>query len=332
MQEAHRHCGLDPQSGHFATAPFLYKGGILMQTRSPFIRRVFRQWELIAMIVPIMIYVFIFNYLPLRGWVMAFQRFRPWLTVQEWVGLEHFRFLFSEPRFWEIMRNTIVMSVLNLVAGFITAITFALLINEIRNRGFKRAVQTVSYLPHFLSWVIAASLIGDFLSGAGILNSVLMWLGIIDQPIIFLANPDNFWTINTLSNVWKSMGWNTIIYLAAITSIDPALYESADLDGAGRFAKMRHVTLPGIKSTILVLLIMSAGWVLHAGFELQLILMNDLTRPRAETLDIYVIRFGIQQGNHSLATAAGIFRTVVSLVLITLANQMSKRFARESLV
>ena len=303
-----------------------------MQTRSPFVRKIFRQWELIAMILPIMIYVFIFNYVPLRGWAMAFQRFRPHRDVQEWVGLDHFRFLFSDDLFFQVMVNTLAMSVLNLVAGFISAIMLALLINEIRRNGFKRVVQTISYLPHFLSWVIAASLIGDFLSGAGILNQVLMWLGIIDQPIIFLANPDNFWAINTLSNVWKSVGWNTIIYLAAISSIDPALYESADLDGAGRFAKMRHVTLPGIKSTILVLLIMNAGWVLHAGFELQLILMNDLTRPRAETLDIFVIRFGIQMANFSLATAAGMFRTVVSIVLLFMANQLSKRFARESLV
>jgi len=299
-------------------------------------KKAFRQWELIAMALPIMIYVFIFNYLPLRGWVMAFQNFRPGRAAQglpqEWVGFEHFTFLFTDRRFGEIMRNTLAMSFINVILGFVTAIGLALLINEIRRQGFKRVVQTISYLPHFLSWVIAASLVGDFLSGTGVLNQILMWLGITDQPIIFLANPRNFWGIIGLSNVWKSVGWNTIIYLAAITSIDPALYESADLDGAGRFAKMRHVTLPGIKSTILVLIIMSVGFVLQAGFELQIILMNDLTRPMAETLDIFVVRYGINRGNFSLATAAGMFRTVVSIFMITAANQLSKRFAKESLV
>ncbi|MCL1786716.1 MAG: ABC transporter permease subunit [Defluviitaleaceae bacterium] len=307
-----------------------------MQGRRAFMKKAIRQRELIFMALPIMIYVFIFNYLPLRGWAMAFQNFRPARAAlgqaQEWVGFQHFRFLFTDQHFWRIMRNTIAMSGINLVLGFVSAIGLALLINEIRNQGFKRVVQTISYLPHFLSWVIAASLIGDFLAGNGILNQVLMWLGITDQPIIFLANPNNFWGIIGLSSVWKSVGWNTIIYLAAITSIDPALYESAELDGAGRFARMRHVTLPGIKSTILVLIIMNAGWILNAGFELQFILMNDLTRPMAETLDIFVVRWGINQGNFSLATAAGMFRTVVSIFMITAANQLSKRIARESLV
>ena len=299
-----------------------------------FKQKVFRQRELIFMALPIMVYVFIFSYLPLRGWVMSFQNFRPGHATQEWVGLRHFRFLFSYDAFWQIIVNTLGMSFISIVLGFITAIALALLINEIRRSMFKRFVQTVSYLPHFLSWVIAASLIGDFLSGGGILNQFLMWLGVTDQPIIFLANSSrwSFWNIIGWSNVWKSVGWNTIIYLAAITSIDPALYESADLDGAGRFSKMRHVTLPGIKSTILVLIIMNVGWVLNAGFELQFILMNDLTRPVAETLDIFVLRYGIQMRNFSIGTAAGMFRTVVSITLITIANQASKRIAKESLI
>lgn len=299
-----------------------------------FRQKAFRQKELIIMALPIVIYVFIFSYLPLRGWIMAFQDFRPGHATQEWVGLRHFRFLFTYPQFGRVMVNTLGMSLINFVLGFITAISLALLINEIRFNRFKRFVQTVSYLPHFLSWVIAASLIGDFLSSTGILNQMLMSLGVIDSPVIFLANSSrwSFWNIIGWSNVWKSVGWNTIIYLAAITSIDPALYESADLDGAGRFAKMRHVTLPGIKSTIIVLLIMNVGWILNAGFELQFILMNDLTRPVAETLDIFVLRYGIAMQNWSIGVAAGMFRTVFSIVLITLANQASKRIAKESLI
>jgi len=263
---------------------------------------------------------------------MAFQRFRPGHRVQEWVGLDNFTFMFTDSRFWFSVRNTLVMGIINMVLGFVTAIILALLINEIRFGKFKRVVQTISYLPHFLSWVIAVSLIGDFLSGQGILNQVLMFFGFIDEPIIFLAHRNYFWHIVGWSNVWKSVGWNTIIYLAAITAINPEEYESAELDGAGRFAKMRHVTLPGIKSTILVLLIMSVGWVLNVGFELPFLMMNDLTRPVAETIDIYVIRYGINLRNFSLATAAGMFRTVISIVLITMANQLSKRLAKESLV
>jgi len=172
----------------------------------------------------------------------------------------------------------------------------------------------------------------DFLSSGGILNMAMLRFGIIDQPIIFMAESRYFWWVIGWASVWKSVGWNTIIYLAAMTAIDPELYESADLDGAGRFAKMRHITLPGIKSTILVLLIMSIGWILNAGFEMQFLMMNDLTRDVAQTLDIFVIRYGIALGNFSLATATGMFRTVVSIVLLTTANQLSKRFAKESLV
>ena len=304
----------------------------VLEMQSKFMRKLAKQWELLVMIIPIMVYVFIFSYLPLRGWVIAFQDFRPARDVHPWVGMDHFRRLFIDsPIFIDVLRNTLAMSIINLVLGFFSAIILALLVNEIRFNGFKRVVQTVSYLPHFLSWVIAASLIGDFLSGAGILNQVLMFFGFIDEPVIFLANPDNFWGIVGLSNVWKSVGWNTIIYLAAITSIDPALYESADLDGAGRFGKIWHVTIPGIKSTMIVLLIISIGWVMHAGFELQLLLMNDLTRPVAEVIDTYVLRYGLQMGNFSTATAAGMFRTLVSVTLIVIANQLMKLFAKESL-
>jgi putative aldouronate transport system permease protein len=302
--------------------------------RGTLLQRAISQRELFFMIIPVIIYVFIFSYIPLRGWVMAFQNYRPNpnITHQEWVGFKHFIFMFSDDRFFRVMRNTIVMSVMNLILGFVTAIFFALLLNEIRSTKFKRFVQTVSYMPHFLSWVIAVSMITDFLSTSGILNTILMNLNFIEEPIIFLAEPDKFWPIIGISYVWKSMGWNSIIYLAAITSISPDLYESADLDGAGRFAKMWHITLPGIKSTILVLLIMNIGQILNAGFEAQYLMGNSLTWDVAETIDVFVMRYGIGMGNYSLATAFGMFKTVVSVILITTANQLSKRFAQESLV
>jgi putative aldouronate transport system permease protein len=284
------------------------------------------------MIIPIMVYVFIFQYLPLRGWVMAFQDYRPGRAEHPWIGLRHFQWLFTEERFYRVLRNTLAMSFINLVLGFTCAIFLALMINEIKQKGFKRIVQTISYLPHFLSWVIACSMISDFLSSRGMLNTLLMNLGIIDSPIIFLANPDSFWWIVGWGSVWKSVGWNTIIYLAAITSIDPELYESAELDGAGRFARIWNITLPGIKSTILVLLIMNIGWILNAGYEVQYLLGNTLTWSKAETVDVFVIRYGIGMGNYSMGTALGMFKTVVSVILITAANQLSKRIAKESLI
>jgi len=310
------------------------------------LRRFVHQKAFFFMTVPIMVYVFVFNYLPLTGWAMAFQDFKPGAAVQEWVGFDQFRFMFNGFReaapppgtpifnnmFFRVMRNTLAMSTINLVLSFSTAIFLALMINEIRQKLFKRVVQTISYLPHFLSWVIATSIISAFLAGDGMLNQILMALGIYDEPRLFRAEKETFWWIIGWGNVWKSVGWNTIIYLAAITSIDPELYESAELDGAGRFAKMWYITLPGIKSTILVLLIMSIGWILNAGFEPQYLLGNVLVRDYSETIDIAVLRYGIENYNYSLATALGMFKTVVSVILITGANQLSKRLAKESLV
>jgi len=295
-------------------------------------KKIIRQRELFFMVIPIMVYVFIFSYLPLRGWQMAFQFYRPQREVQEWVGMAQFEFLFRDNSFFRIMQNTLGMSFINLILGFSCAIFLALMINEIRQMKFKRIVQTISYMPHFLSWVIAAALISDFLSSSGILNTLLLNLGIIDQPNIFLANSKYFWWIVGWGNVWKSVGWNTIIYLAAITGIDPQLYESASLDGAGRFRKIWHITLPGIKSTILVLVIMNIGWILNAGFEVQWLLSNDLTIDKAETIDVFVIRYGLNLRNYSLATAMGIFKTVSSIILLAGANFVSKSLAKESLV
>jgi putative aldouronate transport system permease protein len=263
---------------------------------------------------------------------MAFQFYRPQREVQEWVGLDQFRFLFTDAAFFRVMQNTLGMSFINLVLGFTCAIFLALMMNEIRQMKFKRVVQTISYMPHFLSWVIATALISDFLSSTGILNTLLINIGIYETPNIFLANKDYFWWIVGWGNVWKSVGWNTIIYLAAITSIDPQLYESAALDGAGRFRKIWHITLPGIKSTILVLVIMNIGWILNAGFEVQWLLSNNLTIEKAETIDVFVIRYGINLRNYSLATAMGIFKTVSSIILLTSANWLSKRLVKESLV
>ena len=192
-------------------------------------------------------------------------------------------------------------------------------------------MQTISYLPHFLSWIIVTGILHDALSSSGIINELLLKFGILEQPLNFFAHPKFFWPIVAFANVWKETGWNAIIYLSAITAIDPCLYEAAAIDGAGRWAKIKHITLPGIKPTIMILLLMNVGNVLNAGFEVQYLLGNGLVKSVSETIDIYVLKWGISQSDYSLGTAAGIFKSVVSIVLIIIANQMAKRAGEERL-
>lgn len=279
------------------------------------------------------IYGIIFYYLPLGGWIMAFQNYKPkdGLFGSEFVGLEKFRFLFSDETFLKVIRNTLAMGVLNLVCTFVMAIVFAILLNEIRSKIGKKTVQTISYLPHFLSWIIVTGILHDALSSGGIINELLVNLNIIDSPVNFFANPSYFWWIVAFANVWKETGWNAIVYLAAITAIDPCLYEAAAIDGAGRWAKIKHITLPGIRPTIMILLLMNIGNVLNAGFEVQYLLGNGLIKSVSDTIDIYVLTWGISQNDYALGTAAGIFKSFVSIVLIVIANHIAKKTGEERL-
>ncbi len=281
----------------------------------------------------IVIYGVIFYYLPLFGWAMAFQNYKPVQGIfgSEFVGLAKFRRLFSDATFLKVIRNTLAMGVINLAATFIMAILFAILLNEVKCRSGKKTVQTISYLPHFLSWIIVTGILHDALSGTGIINEVLMNFHLISQPINFFAHEKYFWAIVAFANVWKETGWNAIIYLAAITSIDPSLYEAASMDGAGRWGKIRHVTLPGIKPTIMILLLMNVGNILNAGFEIQYLLGNGLVQNVSQTIDIYVLKWGISQGDYSIGTAAGIFKSVVSIALILIFNQIAKKHGEERL-
>ena len=273
------------------------------------------------------IYGIIFYYLPLAGWIMAFQNYKPkdGFLGSEFVGLEKFKFLFSDATFLQVIRNTLAMGILNLVATFVMAIVFAILLNEVRLVMGKKMVQTISYLPHFLSWIIVTGILHDALSSTGIVNELLTNWGILDGPINFFANKSYFWPIVAFANVWKETGWNAIVYLAAITSIDPGLYEAVTIDGGGRWAKIRHITLPSIKPTIMILLIMNIGNVLNAGFEVQYLLGNGLVKSVSDTIDIYTLTWGISQNDYSLGTAAGIFKSVVAIVLIFAANKFAKR-------
>jgi putative aldouronate transport system permease protein len=297
--------------------------------------RLLRQKQLIFMSVPLVLYVILFTYVPLWGWTMAFQNYKPGLAFpdQTWVGLKWFQFLFADDTFLQVLRNTLAMSLINLVLGFVTAIGLALLLNEVKARFFKRTVQTLSYLPHFLSWVIVSGLMASILSTeGGVINDLLLATGLVQDPIQFLGEPDAFWWIVGFTNVWKEVGWNTIIYLAAISAIDPTLYEAAEIDGCNRWQKMMKITLPGIRPTIVVLLILSIGRILDSGFELQYLLRNGQVQDFSDTIDIFVLTFGINSGNYSLATAAGMFKSVVGIVLIVGANFVSKRLGEERIL
>lgn len=297
------------------------------------IRALSRQKMLMLMSLPFLIWIIIFKYVPLWGWTIAFQKYKLARDIfdQTWVGLDNFKYLFTEAQFYLVLRNTIVMSSINLVLGFTTAITLALLLNELRKLYFKRIVQTISYLPHFISWVVAVNIVQTALAPEGIVNVLLLQAHLIEKPILWLGVGEYFWGILGVTEVWKSVGWNTIIYLAAITSIDPAQYEAAEIDGASRLQRMWHITLPNMKSIIVILLIINMGFILESGFEAQYLLGNGLNVQYSENLDIYVLKYGFRLNNYGLATAAGMFKTVVSIVFLIAANRLAKRLGESRL-
>lgn len=301
-------------------------------------REFMAQKDLQLMVLPGIILILIFCYVPMYGLIMAFQEYQlgdiP--GISKFVGLQHFQMLFQSPDFLLIMRNTFAISFLKLLIGFPAPIIFAILINEVSGVKFKRTVQTVSYLPHFVSWVVVAGLTFDFLSSdGGSFNAILQNIGFIKEPITFMAEPKYFWGITVITDLWKEIGWNAIIYIAAIASIDAELYQAADIDGAGRLRKIWHITLSGIKPTIIILLIITISNLLNAGFEQILLLTNNLTnftiQDVAEVIDTYVYRTGITQMRYSYATAAGLFKSVVSIVLLTVANYGARLLGEDSL-
>ena len=299
-----------------------------------FFRTLASQWQLALMSVPIFLYVILFNYVPLWGWTNAFKDYGNRKLVARgitpWNGLDNFKWLFSRPDFYQAIRNTLAMSVINLVFGTVAAIVLAVLLNEVRQRAFKRTVQTVTYLPHFLSMVIIVAMAQNIFASNGPVNDLLKMLGL--QPVFWLGEGKHFWWLVGIINVWKEVGWGTIIYISAMTSIDPSLYEAAGIDGAGRFQKILHVTLPGIKSTFVILLIMNIGHLMEAGFEIQYLLGNGLTAEYSRTIDISVLEYGTQQMDFGVATAAGIFKSVVAILLLVGANFIAKRLGEDTLV
>jgi len=286
------------------------------------------QKYLIFMSFPFLVWLFIFKYIPLWGWTMAFQKYMPGRPFfqQEWVGFKYFISMFQDSLFYNTMRNTIAMSGLALIFGFTLPVILAVLINELQGTKFKKTVQTISYLPHFVSWVIVASIFSKMLSmDGGVINNILLSMGIISAPISFMGEPKMFWGIVTLADVWKEVGWNSIIFLAAIAGISPDLYESAMVDGANRFKRIWHITLPGILPTVMVILIMTMGNLINIGFEKQYLMRTSLVRDYSDVLDLYILDYGVNAGRWAFGTAAGMFKSVVSIMLLFGANTISKK-------
>ncbi|MWV42764.1 ABC transporter permease subunit [Paenibacillus sp. HJL G12] len=291
-----------------------------------------RDKYLYLLAAPGLLYFLIFKYVPLWGLLIAFKNYSVFLGFQasEWVGLQYFADFFSNPDFGLLFRNTMAISFLNILFFFPLPIILALLLNEARNMAFKRFVQTVVYLPHFLSWVIIVGICFlIFSQGTGIVNNLISDAG--GKPIPFLTEPNYFWAMLTAQSIWKEAGWGTIIFLAALAGINPDLYEAARVDGASRWKQTIHVTLPGIRSTIIILLILRLGQVMDVGFEQIYLMMSAPVSHVADVFDTYVYRLGIQNGRFGYATAVGIFKSVVGLVLVVLANRLAKKFGEEGL-
>ncbi len=292
-------------------------------------RQFLRNIPLHLMILPALLLVIIFSYIPMAGLVIAFQDFSPISGFRDmtWTGLENFRYLFDLPGFRQVVWNTVIISVLKIIAGLTIPVIAALLLNEVRANGFKRSIQTIIYMPHFFSWVILGGIIVDVLSpSSGIVNMLLKSLGI--QPIQFLADNHWFRYVLVITDQWKEFGFGTIIYLAALTSIDQSLYEASIIDGAGRWKQTWHITLPGIRPIMILMLTLSLGNVLNGGFDQVFNLYNPLVYESGDILDTMIYRIGLQEAQYSVSTALGLIKSVVSFVFIGLGYYLAYRFAK----
>lgn len=299
------------------------------------LKKLYKQRVLVLISIPFIIHVIIFSYLPMAGSLMAFQDYdvTKGIPGSPWVGFQNFIELFQESMFLEVIRNTLVMSLLRLVFMTVGPIFLALLLNETHNKLVKKSVQTATTLPHFLSWPIAAGMvIGALSPSTGIINKFLLWAGMIDEPVMFMARGELFWWINTFSMLWKEIGWSSIIYLAAMTGIDRQIYEAASIDGAGRLQKIWHITLPGIQNTVILLLIVSIGYLMNSGYEQQMVLRNSFNTSYSRVFELFELQFGFGEGRFSYGTAASLFRSVISLTLIMITNFVARKMDKAHLI
>jgi putative aldouronate transport system permease protein len=290
-----------------------------------------KDWQLYSLLVLPIIYLLVFKYLPMLGNIIAFRKFIPGGNIfgEQWVGLHYIKMFISDPTFWHVFQNTLIISSLTLLFCFPAPIIFALLLNELTSKKFKKFVQTVSYLPHFLSMVIVAGMVLQITAGNGAINALIESFG--GEPIYFIQEAGWFRTIYVSSEMWQSMGWGAILYLAALTNIDESLYEAAKIDGANRWKQTIHITIPGILPTIVTLLILNIGQLMAVGFEKVLLLYNPLNYETSDVISTYLYRIGLESSNFSYATAIGLFEALIGLTLVLSANAISRKLTDNSL-
>lgn len=296
------------------------------------LKNVKKNWILYLMITPVLLYFIIFSYVPMYGVLLAFKDYKIKLGIlgSPWVGFEHFQRFFSAYNFKRLLMNTIGLSVYGMIAGFPIPIIFALMLNYLRHRKLKKAVQMVSYAPYFISTVVICGMISIFMSqDSGIFNVIRGFFGM--EPVDFLAKPEWFKHIYVWSGIWQGMGWSSIIYISALAGVDYEMHEAAIVDGATKIQRMIHIDLPSIKPTILMLFILQMGGLLGVGFEKVYLLQNSLNRSAASVISTYVYEVGLVNSDYGYSTAVGLFNSVISLVLVVVSNQLSKKFAGESL-
>lgn len=290
-----------------------------------------RNRSLYILVIPVIVFYILFNYKPIYGAIIAFQDYVPRLGISgsEWVGLENFKRFFSDIYFGRLMKNTLLLSVYDIIFGFPAPIILALLLNEVHNKFFKNVTQTITYLPHFISMVVVCGMLTDFCLSTGLFNDIIVFFGGERHPL--LQDPDLYRTIYILSGIWQQVGWGTIIYLSALAGVDSQLYEAAEIDGATKWKQTIHVTLPGIAPTIITMLILKIGKLMSMGYEKTILLYNPSTFETADIISSYVYRIGLLDQDWSYSTAIGLFNSVINFVLLILANRLSKKFSETSL-
>lgn len=300
---------------------------------SKVLKKWWNQRYLQFMVLPGIIWMLVFNYIPMGGIIIAFKKYKITKTIAEapWVGFKYFNEFFHDSNFFDIMANTLGISLLKLVIGFPLPIIFALMINEIRSIKFKKISQTISYLPHFLSWVVLGGILTTWLAKDGILNDFFVTMHVIKEPISFLGVPDYFWPLALITDSWKELGWGAIIYLAAITGVDQQIYEAATVDGAAKFKKIVYITLPSITGTIAIMLILQIAGLMNANFDQMMNLKNQINISRSQVIDTYVYQVGMTLGKYSYATAVGLFKSIIALILLLIGNTSCKKLLGRSL-
>ncbi len=300
--------------------------------RESFSIRVKKDWKrnrsLYLMVLPVILFYILFHYKPMYGAIIAFQDYNPrqGVTGSEWVGFDQFIRFFTSPYFGRLVKNTLLLSVYGIIFGFPAPIILALLLNELRARRFKKTVQTITYLPHFISLVVVTGIIKDFTQSTGLINDIIVMFG--GERSSLIQNPALYRTIYIVSDIWQGIGWGSIIYLSALSGVDQQLYEAASIDGAGRWKQLIHVTLPGIAPTIVIMLIMRMGQLLGTGYEKTILLYNEATYETADVIASYIYRVGILERNWSYSTAIGLFNSVINLALLIATNKISRQKVR----